>query len=117
LRFEPIQPRVHTADGEEVQLQLRDDALDVQFVDWREQVVRLRFHVVLAHAWDPLGLREAPRDDQAYEVIDSPWVARLIAASQHLARALEPAELKHFKLCFNAPGYALDVIAGGFELR
>jgi hypothetical protein len=104
MRFVPLRPPVLVADAERVALRFADDALELSFVDMNEQPVRLTFAEVAAFRWDPFGLGEAPRDDLAYEVLDSEWLRKLSTTDDATGRH------RHFKLCFNA-SCALDVIA------
>ena len=94
-----------TADAESIAIHFAGEDLEVRFRDWQEQPIELRFPGTVAFRWDPLGADGAPRDDEAYEVMESPWVAALVAAHQ-------AETCRHFKLCFNAAS-VLDVVARG----
>lgn len=111
MRFVKCHEPFSTADAESVEAHFVDGSLEVGFTDWRERRVRLAFPDAVAFRWDPLAGEGAPRDDESYEVIDSPWIEMLIAANQ-----IGSAEgYRHFKLCFNAAS-VLDVIARGIQL-
>jgi hypothetical protein len=103
MRFVRCQAPFSTADAESVEVHLVGGDLEVRFLDWQERPVRLQFTGVVALRWDPGAAEGAPRDDEPYEVLDSPWVATLVAAG-------EGTENRHFKLCFNAASI-LDVVA------
>jgi len=106
VRFVRCQEPFSTADAESVEAHLVAGRLDVRFVDWQRRPVRLAFSDVVAFKWDPLGSEGAPRDDEPYELLDSPWIAELQSAHQ----IGSPESARHFKLCFNAAS-VLDVIA------
>lgn len=108
MRFVRCQEPFSTADAESVEVHLVGDDLKVRFLDLQERPVELLFSGVVACRWDPEALEGAPRDDEPYEVLDSPWVAALVAANQC-------GECRHFKLCFNAAS-VLDVIAQGMRV-
>jgi hypothetical protein len=103
MQFVRCQQPFSTADAESVEVHLVDENLEVRFLDWRKRPVQLRFPGVVAFRWDPLAVEGAPRDDEPYEVLESPWVASLVAENQC-------GERRHFKLCFNAAS-VLDVVA------
>ncbi len=93
-----------TADAEDVRLDFDGADLQLRFVDWRERPVIHRFHDVLAYRWG-LDIDPDLRDDQVYEIVDSPWLEREAELAE------EPREsYLHLKLAFNAQG-VLDVLA------
>jgi hypothetical protein len=94
---------VHTADAEDVALQMSRGDLVLTFVDWREQPQRHVFYDVLAVQWQEFD-EEGIRGDVVYEVKGSEWLNR-----QAQLQAVEPEEYVHYKLCFNACG-TLDVL-------
>lgn len=110
MRFEPLdQPT--TADAEAVRLEYGTDRdLVVRFRDWRKSEFAFVFRGTVAFRWDPVDWDGAPRNDEAYEVLDSTWLETLIAAGVVGATGAH----RHFKLCFNAAS-VLDVIARGLE--
>jgi hypothetical protein len=108
MTFAEIDLGVSTADAEDVAVQFSRGELVLTFVDWKEQRRRLAFADVLAFRWQELD-DETPRDDVAYEVRDSSWLAR-----QAKLQAVEPESYVHYKLCFNACG-SLDVLCRGVE--
>jgi hypothetical protein len=82
--------------------------LSVEFRDWRERTVRLKFEEVVGFRWDECDMHAGERDDVTYEIANSLWLGRLkernAAGEGHL----------HYKLCFNASGN-LDVLFKGLE--
>lgn len=94
---------VHTADAEDVAVQLHGDRLLLTYVDWRERPQRKMFVDVLAFRWQEPELDEL-RDDVVYEVVGSPWLER-----QCELQAVSIEERAHYELRFNACG-VLDVV-------
>jgi len=112
MQFVKCEGPFTTADAESIEIHFVGDQLDVRFVDIREKLVGLAFLEAVAFRWDPLGGEGAPRDDEPYEVIESPWIAALVAG-----RELDSAAgYRHFKLCFNAAS-VLDVVAREMHLQ
>lgn len=112
-RYEPLAAPFSTADAEYPQVVTERGWLRVTYRDWREQVVALLFHDVVAFSWDDgeAAVDHDHRDDCCYIVHDSPWLAR-----HRDAGTLTPAEEhRHFKLCFNAVG-VLQVLAARLEV-
>ena len=103
MRFVRLREPFSTADAESIEIHLVGDDLEVRFQDWEEQPVHLQFSETIAFRWDPCGGEDAPRDDEPYEVLESPWAARLVASRQ-------AERCRHFKLCFNAAS-VLDVVS------
>lgn len=112
-RFEPLAAPLSTADAELPDVLFERGHLRVRFRDWREQLVTLLFHDVVAFAWDQGGaaLNASHRDDCSYEVLGSGWLQRHIEVG-----TIEPDEAQHhYKLCFNAAG-VLQVLASRLEV-
>ena len=101
----PVDLGVQPADAEQVTLTFSDHAreLVLAYVDWQAQPQRKLFAGVLAFRWQELD-EDGVRDDQVYEVHDSPWLTR-----QAALHAVPCAEHIHYMLCFNACG-VLDVL-------
>ena len=66
---------VSTADAKDLAVHFSRGELVLAFVDWREERRRVVFADVLAFRWQELD-DETPRDDVAYEVKGSDWLAR-----------------------------------------
>ena len=95
------------ADAEYPSLSLADDILLVDFTDWREQRVRVRFENCAGVKWQEIELSgPQARDDTVYEILHSNWLTGYFDQG---ART-KADELRHFRLCFNACG-TLDVLA------
>ena len=106
-----LQPDFSTADAEHPALALRDGLLLLEFTDWREQPVRVRFTNTAGVKWQELdSTGPEDRDDSVYEIIGSTWLAAYVEAG---ARGADEG-LRHFRLCFNPTG-VLDVLAGSME--
>jgi len=104
--FVTLEGGFSTADADRPEISYTPDGLLCKFKDWREQVVALWFPDAVAFRWqDEAALPAGVRDDSAYEVIDSAWIAELRSFN-----AL-PQEPHHYMLCFNAVG-VLNVISG-----
>jgi hypothetical protein len=113
IRFENLEAPFSTADAEYPRITAERGCLRVTYLDWREQVVGLRFHEVVAFTWDDgeAAVDLTHPDDCSYVVHNSPWLAR-----HREVRTLEPSEdHRHFKLCFNAVG-VLQVLATRLEV-
>lgn len=96
-----------TADAEEPKFYYDDRVLILEFTDWNERQIKIKFHESVAVKWqetDSPGPQD--RNDRTYEILNSNWL------NEHLSqRMIEPVEChKHFKLCFNACG-VFEVIA------
>lgn len=101
-----------TADAEYPTMSLDQGTLQVRFRDWQEKDITLRFMNVCAFKWQEASSHgPEPRDDTAYEILNSAWVA---AHQSEQVRA-EAETLRHFKLCFNASG-VLEVVASALEV-
>ena len=94
-----------TADAEDVQLEFDGSDLVLTCLDWQENRVRYSFRDVLAYRWGQDVEVEGLRDDQAYEILESPWLEREAALA-----AVDCREYGHYKLCFNGCG-VLDVLS------
>lgn len=105
MRYVDVNLGFTTADAESVQLEFDGCDLTLRCIDWQEKPVRHEFREVLAYRWGQDQGAEGIRDDCAYEVEGSPWLAR----EAELAAA-PPEAYAHYKLCFNACG-VLDVLA------
>jgi hypothetical protein len=106
----PLRVGFSTADAEQPSIEFKGGDLIVQFKDWCERPVSIRFPETIAFTWqDEARLPADIRDDSAYEVINSPWVAELLELGATLV------DRHHYKLCFNAAG-VLDVVSGGLLL-
>ena len=104
--YVPLDAGFSTADAEQPSIEFKGGDLIVQFKDWREQWVSIRFPETIAFTWqDEARLPADIRDDSAYEVINSPWLAELSELGATLVNS------HHYKLCFNAAGI-LDVVSG-----
>jgi hypothetical protein len=112
-RYEPLREPFSTADGEGVRLVSEAGCLRVTYRDWREEVVALVFHDVVAFSWDDgeAAVDGAHRDDCCYVVHDSPWLAR----HREVGTLAASDDYRHFKLCFNAAG-VLQVLASRLEV-
>jgi len=88
-----------TADADYPNISFNNSgALFLEFKDWREEFVRLKFTEVLGFKWDECDLNQGERDDVTYEILNSLWVRRL---TEH---NLATEDHRHYKLCFNAAG-------------
>ena len=85
------------------------NTLYLEFMDWREKIVRLKFKEVLGFKWDEGDIHQGEKDDVTYEIVNSQWLRRLkehnVAGEDH----------RHYKLCFNASGN-FDVLFSGLEI-
>ena len=108
-----LEPAFSVSDAEYPQFALRDGRLVLEFVDWQERSVRVRFPNAAGVKWQELDSRgPEDRDDSVYEIVDSSWLAEYLAND-----ATTLAEgLRHFRLCFNAWG-VLDVLAASMEIE
>ncbi|MEK6258920.1 MAG: hypothetical protein AABP62_09925 [Planctomycetota bacterium] len=112
-RYELLRESFSTADADYPAIVSERGCLRVTFRDWREELVTLLFHDVVAFSWDDgdAVVNAGHRDDCCYIVHDSPWLAR-----HHEVGTVMPTEaLQHFKLCFNATG-VLQVLASKLEI-
>ena len=112
--YEPLRESFSTADAEKPHITLDRGVFRVTYRDWRENVVTLLFHGVVACSWDDgeVAVDANHRDDCSYIVHDSPWLARHLAVGTVMA----PDDVRHFKLCFNAAG-VLQVLASKLEVQ
>ena len=90
------------ADAESPRLQLEGQVLLVDFVDWKEERITVRFADVIAVRWQEAEyfLDEQERFDSAHVVMDSDWLAE--HARQNMTWA--GSQHRHLKLNFNAAG-------------
>lgn len=110
MRYEPLNLPFSTADAEAPDITLTNGRARVSYRDWREQPIVLLFNEVAAITWDEseAAFSAGHRDDSAYVVHDSPWLA------QHRT-ALPTENRHHFLLAFNGVG-VLQVVASSLEL-
>jgi hypothetical protein len=112
-RYELLGESFTTADAECPHIVSEDGCLKVTFRDWREQLVTLLFHEVVAFSWDDgdAEIDSNHRDDCSYIVHESQWLAR------HRAKAtvMPSDDHRHFKLCFNAVG-VLQVLSSRLKV-
>jgi hypothetical protein len=103
--YSPLALDFSTADVEHPSLEYRNGDLVLRFTNWQDKPIVVRFSDVVAFRWqDDEKLPSNVRDDMAYEVIHSPWLAEL----RELGAAMSDSH--HFKICFNVCGI-LDVVA------
>lgn len=93
-----------TADADSVQLFYQFGDLLVRYTDWKEQEQEKKFFDVLAFRWQEFD-NDAPRNDAAYEVLNSSWLL-----AQAKAQDVTPEAYVHLRVCFNENG-VLDVIS------
>ncbi len=113
-RYELLGAAFSTADAEYPRIITERGSLRVTYRDWREELVALVFHEVIAFVWDDgdAAVDLAHRDDCSYVVHNSPWLSR-----HRQVGTLTPSEsYRHFKLCFNAAG-VLQVLAARLEVK
>ncbi|CAA9444967.1 MAG: hypothetical protein AVDCRST_MAG64-4494 [uncultured Phycisphaerae bacterium] len=102
-----------TADASTPEITYRLGDLRVAFTDWRGRRVELSFRRTVAFRWqDESPVLPDARYDAAQEVIGSRWVEDL---TLHGA-VLPGAAARHFLVCFNASGAALEVVAERIEV-
>jgi hypothetical protein len=108
-----LEPGFYVADAEYPRFALRDGTIILEFIDWREHSVRVRFSGAAGVKWQEVDSRGPEgRDDSVYEIVGSSWLAEYFANDD---RILADA-LRHFRLCFNACG-VLDVLATSMEIE
>jgi hypothetical protein len=103
VRYEECNLGFSTADAGDVKLSYSRGDLLLEFLDWRENLIKVRFTDVIRFNWTH-GLDDAVRQDTCYRVLDSPWTLTDLAAEGN-------SVFCHYKLCFNACG-TLDVACG-----
>lgn len=90
------------ADAESPRLQLERQVLVLDFADWKENQVRVRFSDVIAARWQEAEYvrDEHERFDSTHVVHESAWLA------EHERQNItwDGAEHRHLKLNFNAAG-------------
>lgn len=108
-----LEPGFSVADAEYPRFALRDGTFSLEFVDWRERQVHVRFSNAAGVRWEELDSKGPQgRDDEVYEIVESSWVADYMQTD---ARTAGDA-LRHFRLCFNACG-VLDVLASSMDVE
>lgn len=112
-RYELLDVAFSTADSELPRIISENGRLWVTFVDWREQIITLVFHDVVAYSWDDedAAVEVTHRDDCCYVVHDSAWLSR----HREVGTLMQDAGHHHYKLCFNAAG-VLQVLALRLEV-
>lgn len=96
-----------TADAENPKFEYDDRILILEFTNWFEKKIKVKFYEVVAVKWQEADSKgPEDRNDRSYEILNSNWL------NEHLAQKMMEAEEnhKHFKLCFNACG-VFEVIA------
>jgi hypothetical protein len=108
-----LEPGFSVADATYPTFRLRDGEVVLEFTDWRDRPVRIRFTNAAGVRWqelDSAGPEE--RDDAVFEIIESIWLAEYLRKG-----ARTPADdLRHYRLCFNAAG-VLDVLATSMKVE
>lgn len=102
----PAQLPFTVADGEQIEVAFADGDLVLRFVDISEHPVEYRFRDVLAFRWSARSTVETPRDDMAFEVTESGWLADEVRLDGYS----KPEEFTHQVLCFNA-AKVLEIIS------
>ena len=103
-----------TADASAPEITYRLGDLRVAFIDRRGRRVKLSFPGTVAFRWqDEWPVPPAARYDAAQEVIGSRWVEDLTLHGT----ILPGAAVRHFLVCFDASGAALEVVAERIELN
>jgi hypothetical protein len=105
--FQRLHPGFSTADTSYPSLHFDNNRLTVEFDDWQERPVIVVFENAVAVRWEEGdSLLGDHRDDECYQVEESPWLEKM---QPELVQHAEK-EFRHFRLCFNTYG-VLDVIA------
>jgi hypothetical protein len=102
----PINPGFSTADAESVSFSLQKGNGILEFLDWREQPVKVHLEGTIALKWQEADSHgPEARDDMSFEIEESEWLR------DHLTQNITNAEQGHrrYKFCFNAVGI-LEVI-------
>jgi len=108
MTVEPVNLGFSVADAERVSIRYDGD-LYLTFRDWQGQAVAYTFYDVLAFRWGTGPSVATPREDQAYVVSGSEWLA-----SECELNEVNLDSNCHYILCFNAYGptcNALEVLA------
>ena len=108
MTYEPCNLGFSTADGEDVRLSFSRGDLRLEFRDWQEKAIAVRFEEAIRFSWTD-DLDDAIGTDICYLVHDSPWTVT------------EPKEYGdtvfcHYKLCFNQCG-TLDVVCAATSIE
>lgn len=106
-----LNSEIHTADAEQPRFEFGQGRVDLDFVDWQENPVKVRFEDVVAVRWQDAGSGgPEERDDCVYEIVDSEWLGL------HLEQQVAEPDHRHVRLCFNACG-VFDVICKTFVVE
>lgn len=109
-----ISPGFSTADAEQPALSLNNQTLVVEFVDWKEEKVRVVFSDVYGLKWQSIEeLLGAEPYDGSCEILNSEWLA------EHVRQSCidnHGGNHHHYRLNFNALG-SLDVICRTFDVE
>ena len=106
MNLVPAELTFSVADGEGIEVAFRDGDLTLRFTDWREQPVQHCFVDTLAFRWSAQASVPTPRDDEAYQLVDSSWLSEEVRAEV----VAKPEDFAHYVLCFNA-AKVLEVIS------
>ena len=110
--FKTAEVSFSTADADSPRISLDGSGdLSVEFEDWREKTVRLKFREVLGFKWDECDVHQGGRSDVTYEIINSKWL-RVFNEHEH---NLATEDYHHYKFGFNASGN-LDVLFKKLEV-
>jgi hypothetical protein len=105
--YEDLETNFSTADAEDPTIRYDGSELIVEFTDWRERQVKLQFSGCIMFSWAEIDPEFNQAPDRIYRVTDSKWMSMESAKSESLV---------HWKLCFNASYFALDVLANEMSL-
>ena len=108
MRYIELETNYSTADAEDPIIKMVGSNLLVEFSDWQEKKVTLTFFDADMFSWQQIDDQFSEAPDRIYEVQESVWLKQV--------KDYGP-ELKHYKLCFNASYYNLDVLAVSYEAR
>ncbi len=109
--FRRLDTPFSTADAADIDIGFQRGDLVLRFTDWQENPVTVRFSDAAAFSWqNDARLPDGMRDDESYEVLDSPLMSEL-AGLDALDR-----DVHHYRLCFNACG-VLDVVSGAIVVE
>ena len=108
-----LEPGFSVADATYPAFSLRDGEVVLEFADWRERPVQVRFTNAAGIRWQELeSAGPEDRDDAVFEILESAWLADYFRKAARSAAD----DLRHYRLCFNASG-VLDVLAGSMKLE
>src|SRR5262245_37424374 len=96
-----LEPGFSVADAAYPAFCLRNGEVLLEFTDWRERKVRVRFTNAAGLKWQELdSAGPENRADAAFEIVGSAWFADCLTKG-----ARTPADqLRHYRRCFNASG-------------